>query len=179
MNEQLIEQFKEEREDKKVIYSAHGNFLYNVKFYKPFQQGIAGVANFFDNTLALFEEVEKPRREPDYDSESGSQYWYSEEGVIRGSDHWGNGISNCDWALKRMNGKTVYGSTFKSSKSFRNYKYGFVKWQDFLLKSEVIEINGKEVLTTFENKVGRGLVEVDNKVYQPRVIVEWVEYTPE
>ena len=37
-------------------------------------------------------------REPDYISESGSKYWYTEAGVVRCSDHWGR-VASCAWQL--------------------------------------------------------------------------------
>lgn len=55
--------------------------------------------NFFYATDADFQSCEKPNRKADYTSNSGSQYWYTEDGVIRGSNHWGMGIATCNWTL--------------------------------------------------------------------------------
>lgn len=55
--------------------------------------------NFFSNTMAAFQRCESPDRPADYESNSGSKYWYGDEGVIRESDHWGTGIASCDWYL--------------------------------------------------------------------------------
>jgi hypothetical protein len=56
--------------------------------------------NFFTSTVADFASVPgHPARPADHESESGSRYWYSDEGVVRESDHWGHGVASCDWYL--------------------------------------------------------------------------------
>ena len=44
--------------------------------------------NFFKVTKATFKGRKRPRRKPDYISNSGSKYWYTKKGVIRDSYHW-------------------------------------------------------------------------------------------
>ena len=74
--------------------------------------------NFFLNTTAYFKGCKKPKRKPDYVSDSGSEYWYSEDKkgkfVIRNSNHWVSyknfdrkskviqcmSIASCFWFLK-------------------------------------------------------------------------------
>ena len=61
----------------------------------------------FHLTLTDFKEISKrPKGKPDYVSyyfdktgkrKISSEYWYNENGVVRGSDHWGEGISR--WAV--------------------------------------------------------------------------------
>ncbi len=84
--------------------------------------------NFFKSTEANFTRVERPERKPDYTSYSkywaksgrvSSEYWYTDEGVIRGSDHWGKFIASCDWYLDGEDGL------------FPDFQYGFAKWDDF------------------------------------------------
>lgn len=58
--------------------------------------------NFFENTAAVFDLCEKPNREPDYISASGSAYWYVDGGVVRCSDHWGWGVASCNWYLREL-----------------------------------------------------------------------------
>lgn len=54
--------------------------------------------NFYLSTYANFTRCDRePDREPDYESLSGSRYWYDELAVIRASDHWGDGIRSCAW----------------------------------------------------------------------------------
>lgn len=61
--------------------------------------------NFYIDTLAYWRFVEipdKPPRQvkgkPDFESRSGSQYWYDRNGVYRYSDHWGE-VASCTWHL--------------------------------------------------------------------------------
>lgn len=172
--EQLVQEYKRIIEEETVyLFSPYKQFSNYVKLFMPLQQGCADESNYFDNTVALFEEVDKPDREADYGSESGSQYWYCKKGVVRGSDHWGNGVSNCDWALKLKTGRTTYGVSFKAPKSFKKRRYGFVAWDKFILKPELDTIDGREVLTTFENKIGRDTVVVDGKKYRSHVEIVW------
>ena len=145
--------------------------------FKPIQQGEASSLNFFDYTIVKFTETEKPDREPDFVSGSGSCYWYSPEGVVRGSNHWGNGVANCDWALKLKNGRTIYGITSRSTKNFREDKFAYAPWKDFILKSRIFEINGEEVLTTFNNSIGRDQVIIDGRLYRRRIIEVWDDVT--
>lgn len=60
-------------------------------------------SNFFVGTQAWFKPCERPDREPDFISLSGSKYWYGEDKdggfVIRESDHWG-AVGPCDWRIK-------------------------------------------------------------------------------
>lgn len=175
MNKQLIEKYKEKNiEDIKIYGKAHEFFKTSRSFYEDLQDGIADENSFFDNTITLYEEVDQPKRKPDYTSDSGSQYWYSKKGVIRGSNHWGIAVANCDWALKRKNGRTVYGYNHKCFTKFTYYLYGFSNWKDFIFKGKIINIDGDEVFTTFANHRGPGLVEHKGKIYQ-RVITETYE----
>jgi hypothetical protein len=88
-------------------------------------------------TEAFFTKCENPNRTPDYISESGSKYYYTKEGVIRESNHWGSDISTCRWFLDFNN--LIY---FEKKVSRHNieviikcYKLevvsGFCKWSDF------------------------------------------------
>jgi len=56
--------------------------------------------NFFNETKATFTRCSRPAREPDYQSASGSRYWYEHDAVVRESDHWGGGIASCDWYIE-------------------------------------------------------------------------------
>jgi hypothetical protein len=59
--------------------------------------------NFFNHTAAVFTTCDEPEREPDYISGlDGSKYWYTDDGVIRTSDHWGYGIASCNWWLREL-----------------------------------------------------------------------------
>lgn len=56
--------------------------------------------NYFMNTEATFTRCDAPATSPDFVSDSGSSYWYTEEGVIRESNHWGRAIASCNWFIE-------------------------------------------------------------------------------
>lgn len=77
---------------------------------------------FYENTKAIFRGCKIPKENPDYESKSGSKYWYRENAkgkyVIRLSNHWTirvgiydnkksnkskrecKSIASCQWSLK-------------------------------------------------------------------------------
>lgn len=175
MNKDLLVKYKEKDfKDIKKYGKAFSYYNSLNKFYTDLQDGIADENNFFDYTFTIFEEVNKPKGEPDYVSDSGSRYWYRKDGVIRGSNHWGNGVARCDWPYRYKNGKVVYGLNWKCLKQFKEEMYGFSKWKDFKFKADLINIDGEEVITCFNNVVGRDLIKYKGKTYQ-KVIVETYE----
>jgi len=79
--------------------------------------------NFHSNTKATFEyksssldKLIKQYGKPNHNSETGSKYWYLEEGVIRWSDHWGK-VKDCKWKMSRA---------MKHSYSNTELKGGFI-----------------------------------------------------
>lgn len=73
--------------------------------------------NFFKKTRASFKGCKRPRRKPDYISydrygDVSSEYWYTNKGVVRCSDHWSavhmpqtnliecGKVASCHWVLK-------------------------------------------------------------------------------
>ena len=102
--------------------------------------------NFFKYTYCEFLEVSEDvfkNNRIHYKSKSDSQYFYTDEGVYRYSDHWGR-VANCRWKLL-ANGK------FKNQISH----LGYAKWSDFF------EINNSDKL--FYIKVDFELKKVDFK----------------
>ena len=102
--------------------------------------------------MADFKEISKrPKDKPDYVSyyfdktgkrKISSEYWYNENGVVRGSDHWGEEISSCDWYL--------------DGKARKGYKrYGEARWEEFTLQTKTVQYDGKEFLTAFDNSYGK------------------------
>jgi len=78
--------------------------------------------NSFKNTFCVFHEVlpDKIKNlEMQYDSKSGSKYYYTKEGMYRWSNHWGR-LANSKWRLEPMEPNT-------DSK----YKIGFAAWSEF------------------------------------------------
>ena len=74
--------------------------------------------NFFQGTEANFISCDRPAGEPDYSSDGGSDYWYTENGVVRGSGHWLTTVATCNWSL---NGEYVNNT----------YTYGYCDFKDF------------------------------------------------
>ena len=78
--------------------------------------------NSFKNTFCVFQEVLPDRVDGlkvQYDSKSGSKYFYTEEGMYRLSNHWGR-LANSKWRLEPMEPET-------DSK----FKIGFATWNEF------------------------------------------------
>ena len=78
--------------------------------------------NSFKNTFCVFQEVLSDKIENlkvQYDSKSGSKYFYTEEGMYRLSNHWGR-LANSKWRLEPMEPET------ESKK-----KLGFAPWNEF------------------------------------------------
>ncbi len=178
--EELLKRDHEKNIEEEVSFTkAYRYFKSARKFYDDLQDDTAREINCFEKTIGTYEECETLTRKPDFESYSGSCYWYSKTGVVRRSDHWGCGIVNCDWALHRKNGKTLYGTYYTNAISVKDPKWGFAKWADFLFKAREIEIDGKPVITTFNNTIGRDLLKIDDKVYQRKVIEVFEEYRDE
>ena len=94
----------------------------------PVPNGI-GEHNYFMGTVADWRECEQPDRKPDYRSGSGSQYWYTENGVIRSSNHWGEGVASCDWYL---DGEEIWGGS--------QWYCGYAAYMDFRLKEREVTV---------------------------------------
>jgi hypothetical protein len=82
--------------------------------------------NFMLGTFADFKKCKRPKTDPDFVSDSGSKYWYVDDGVIRASSHWGPGIRTCDWYFEGKKRKTwLVGfckySDFKSIKQYNDF----------------------------------------------------------
>lgn len=173
---ELIEKYEEIADQKVTMYfKPYLHFLKARKFYEQLQDGVADENTFFTETLVTFNETDDPGREPDFTSGSGSRYWYSKEGVIRGSDHWGNGVALCDWALKTRKGNTIYGYDYDCPIHLSAPRFGFAKWEDFLFKAQLIEADDKKAVTTFSNCVGYGMFKIDDKVYKRVITTQYLE----
>ena len=55
-------------------------------------------SNFHDESAVNFRPCRVPARPADFESPSGSRYWWTDDSVIRQADHWGWARS-CFWAL--------------------------------------------------------------------------------
>ena len=78
--------------------------------------------NFHKHTYCLWQEVSQTTFDleiPQFKSKSGSEYYFTEEGVYRISNHWGR-AANCRWKLSPL-------TEYKN----QHTKIGFAKWTDF------------------------------------------------
>jgi hypothetical protein len=76
----------------------------------------------FKNTFCVFKEVFLDKiggLQIQYDSKSGSKYYYTKEGMFRMSNHWGR-LANSKWRLEPM-----------EPESESKYKLGFAAWDQF------------------------------------------------
>jgi hypothetical protein len=76
----------------------------------------------FKNTFCVFQEV-LPDKIKDlkvqYDSKSGSKYFYTKEGMFRLSNHWGR-LANSKWRLEPLEPETE-----------SKFKIGYAAWDEF------------------------------------------------
>ena len=102
----------------------------------------------FKNTFCVFEEMAistiKDLR-PNYASDSGSQYFYTEKGMYRLSNHWGR-LANSKWRLIAMEPET-------NTKT----KLGFALWTDFHPDNNVehlyyLEVDFEKQTVTYQHK---------------------------
>lgn len=85
---------------------------------------------FYMNSKVKFHKTCRPDRDPDYTSASGSEYWYTSEGVYRSSTHWSgqygcDNIASCWWELD------IYTDDPYS------HNIGYAKWTDFTLNRDI------------------------------------------
>jgi hypothetical protein len=83
--------------------------------------------NFHKYTFCLWNEVSQADFEVQkshFKSKSGSEYFFTEDGVYRISNHWGR-VANCRWRLVPL---TDYKNQYT--------KVGFARWNDFLPNDE-------------------------------------------
>ncbi len=153
------------------------HIMMKLKFHKQ---------NFFKNTYCIFKtvaiEIIKDKT-PDYISRSGSQYFYTDEGVYRISSHWGR-AATCKWRLQT------------EAANFRNgVKVGFAKWSSFYRDNDVEKlyfIQKREGANTYEyfhkeepsytpNHVVRTADETRKVLRQVKSITKetkWAKYIP-
>lgn len=105
---------------------------------------VADKYNFYNNSIGMFEESDAPDSEPDYISYSGSEYWYTPEGVYRRSDHWGSYISSCSWYFWDGLGDSDEVWYNGDDDQFDEPVTGFIRWSDLKPKGEIIYIEDSD-----------------------------------
>lgn len=91
--------------------------------------------NYFENSIGFWTKVNRrPRGDSNhksvywYTDKKGSEYWYTNDGVYRNSDHWGRRIASCSWWIDEENPKRTT---------------GFIRWEDLKPKG-TLYMNTKE-----------------------------------
>ena len=87
--------------------------------------------NFNKHTFCLWKEVSQTDFElqkSNFKSKSGSEYFFTEEGVYRISNHWGR-AANCRWRLIPL-------ANYKN----QHTKIGFARWTDFYPNDETANL---------------------------------------
>lgn len=102
----------------------------------------------------MFAQVKQlPFEKPNYVSEKGSQYFFSEKGVFRKSNHWGR-VGNCRWKIHALNYKA------------QEMIIGYAAWQDFF------SINGYDSLYfILHTENGFDYFHKNDKIYQKEFIL--------
>lgn len=104
--------------------------------------------NFHKYTFCLWKEVSRSDfdlQQSQFKSKSGSDYFFTEEGVYRISNHWGR-VANCRWRLLPL-------SDYKNQRT----KIGFANWTDFYANDETanlffIQVNWEQKTSDFFHK---------------------------
>lgn len=98
--------------------------------------------NFHKHTFCLWKEVSQSDfelQQSQFKSKSGSEYFYSDQGVYRISNHWGR-VANCRWRLLPLN-------DYKN----QHTKIGFANWNDFYTNDETANLFF--ILVDWEHKI--------------------------
>ena len=140
--------------------------------------------NSFKNTFCVFKEIDVKAIEKldiQYDSKSGSTYYYTEEGMFRLSNHWGR-LANSKWRLEPM-----------EPESDSKAKLGFAPWNAFYpdnAEEELyyLEANYSKRIVNYQHRnnpnydsraVLRTSFETTKKIKQIRNLLEltsWAKY---
>ena len=92
--------------------------------------------NFYMDTLATFSPISDEQeivtyKEPDFVSRSGSAYWYTTDGVIRYSNHWGD-VGSCIWNPDDALFKAIWIQEEDENVDKEDEGvYGYCAWSDF------------------------------------------------
>lgn len=147
--------------------------------------------NFHKNTFCIFKEVALDAISAlklNYKSKSGSQYYFTETGVYRLSNHWGR-AANCKWRLQPSQPQSCINPE-------NRMKLGFAFWSDFHRDNDTeklyfIEMDFENQSVNFQHKdsgncnptaVLRNASETTKRIRQIRNLLEndaWTSYYPE
>lgn len=137
--------------------------------------------NFHKHTFCLFQQVDNSILEDlklGYKSDSGSEYYFTDVGVYRKSNHWGR-AANCRWRL-------IPNSEYKNQTEI----IGFANWTDFYPNNETeklfyIEMDGEEVHfnhknhPNYSNQILRNASETAKRIKEIKEVLKsnsWAKY---
>ena len=104
--------------------------------------------NSFKNTFCIFDEVPIDAvngLKIQYDSQSGSKYYYTKTGMYRLSNHWGR-LANSKWRLQPLEAETI-----------SKIKLGYAAWENFYPDNNVeelyyLEANSQKKTVSYQHK---------------------------
>ena len=141
-------------------------------------------AKSFKKTFCLFQEVELDNinnLKLDYESESGSRYYYSKDGMYRLSNHWGR-LANSKWHLiaKEIDNGSKYKLGFANYGSFyADNDFDQLYYLQYNVNLGTITYNHKNN-PDFDNKAKvRSAPETRKRIKQARSILNlhnWAKY---
>ncbi len=85
--------------------------------------------NYYQNTSAIYQSCVAPSREPNFISDSGTNYRYEDSGVVRASDHRGRVWSNL-WYIEYD--KHIVPDSEDHQVFLDRMECGYCLWEDFL-----------------------------------------------
>jgi hypothetical protein len=116
--------------------------------------------NFYLNTVATWSPVPESQDpfkdmttigefqdKSNFLSPNGSAYIYTDQGVYRNSDHWGDGIASCDWYLPSFNGRLIKEKQFGKKLYKGKPTTAFCKWKDFFPREDFNKIHDAWYIT--------------------------------
>jgi len=138
----------------------------------------------FKNTFCVFIEMDVATVKdllPNYTSDSGSRYYYTETGMYRLSNHWGR-LGNSKWRLVAM-----------EPESEGRTKLGYANWTDFHADNNIenlyyLEVNYEKETVSYQHKnipnadrkaILRTSAETTKRIKQARNILtltNWAKY---
>ncbi len=115
-------------------------FFLESTIFAGMSKPILNRSNFHNRTFCIFKEVDLDTIKdvnPNFKSKSGSNYYFTEVGVYRLSNHWGR-AANCKWRLT------------SDAKNNNRTKLGFANWSEFYPDNDFEKLYFIEV--NFENQ---------------------------
>ena len=117
--------------------------------------------NFFTSSKSIFVECNKMEVPADYislDKKTGkvsSKYWYTNEGVVRESDHWGE-VASCIWVLNGISKRFDFCQVLNETKT------GFCSFEDMTNVTQKFQQIVDNGIREYKNTLGDNWLEKYN-----------------